>query len=110
MKRIALIAAFFVVLPAAGAHAATKFVFAGYDGPPGAPFGTQPEGFYPDTISVHPGDRVQWRFRGFISARWQAGVAGASGNFAERCAAATGGVLRHRQAEEFLAAAANRWN
>lgn len=61
MKRIALIAA---LLPATSAHAATKVVFAGYDTPPGAPAGTVAEGFYPDTITIHPGDTVQWRFRG----------------------------------------------
>src|SRR5262249_35428308 len=33
--------------------------------PPGAPAGTEPEGFYPDLITIHVGDRVQWRFRGF---------------------------------------------
>jgi plastocyanin len=65
LTRIALIATLAVLLPAAAAHAATKVVFAGYDAPPGAPFGTEPEGFYPDTVSIHPGDRVQWRFRGF---------------------------------------------
>jgi plastocyanin len=65
MKRVLLVAALAAVLPASAARAATKVVFAGYDGPPGAAFGTQPEGFYPDAISIHTGDRVQWRFRGF---------------------------------------------
>jgi plastocyanin len=65
MKRLVLIAALAATLPASAARAATKVVFAGYDAPPGAPLGTEPEGFYPDTIAIHPGDRVQWRFRGF---------------------------------------------
>ena len=64
MKRIALLAALGVLLPATAARAATKVVFAGYDTPPGAPIGTVAEGFYPDTVTVHPGDTVQWRFRG----------------------------------------------
>ena len=65
MKPVVLIAALAATLPAPGARAATKVVFAGYDGAPGAPLGTEPEGFYPDTIAIHPGDGVQWRFRGF---------------------------------------------
>ncbi|MFL5912451.1 MAG: hypothetical protein ACJ768_18030, partial [Gaiellaceae bacterium] len=64
MKRIALLAALAALLPAATAQAAAKVVFAGYDTPPGAPVGTVAEGFYPDTITIHPGDIVQWRFRG----------------------------------------------
>jgi plastocyanin len=65
VRRIALIAVVAATLPAASAHAATKVVFAGYDAAPGAPVGAEPEGFYPDTIEVHPGDSVRWRFRGF---------------------------------------------
>lgn len=65
MRRAVFLTALALALPAGAAHAATKVVFAGYDSPPGAPAGTEPEGFYPDLITIRAGDRVQWRFRGF---------------------------------------------
>jgi plastocyanin len=64
MKRLALLPALLAAVLVAPAQAATKVVFAGYDNPPGAPPGTVPEGFFPDTVTVHAGDRVQWRFKG----------------------------------------------
>ncbi|TMM00936.1 MAG: hypothetical protein E6G10_14635 [Actinobacteria bacterium] len=68
MPRRSLVAAVAVaalaVLPSL-ARAATYTADAGADGSPGEPKQASSNAFFPRAVTVHQGDTVQWRFRGF---------------------------------------------
>ncbi len=53
------------LLTPAAAQAATKTVFAGYGGAPGAPKQLDVTAFLRHQVTIHVGDSVKWQFRGF---------------------------------------------
>src|SRR3954447_21653330 len=63
------IAALFVVLvlaiSAAAGQAATRTVYAGDSGVPGVPAHVDPNAFFRSLVTIHVGDTVRWKFRGF---------------------------------------------
>jgi plastocyanin len=54
-----------LTLLAATGQAATRTVYAGNSGVPGVPANVDPNAFFRSQVTIHVGDTVQWKFRGF---------------------------------------------